>query len=219
MGVERPDLRPPANRITGPFCAVRADKDKIKVMVASGHIMGIRPLFLLSAAGLALIFMTLPAGAQKTSLAFTPSQNPANADYQAALQIMAPIFKEKMPDFWDAKQEKWRAYPLIDIAKSDLNGDGNADIIAYPIELEPEYTNVLCPSRVGCPFFVAEITDGKIRTLGLFPAYRVDADNTRSSSGYIRLRAYTKTLNDDPNYYELYEYDAARKTYVMLKPE
>lgn len=156
--------------------------------------------------------------AQPKTLLFKPLQNPANPDYAAALKVMAPLYKEKTPDFWDAKKGKWLAYPIIGIASVDLNKDGSPELIAMPIEMVPEQENVLCPVNVGCPHFVLQMNKDKIKTIGLIAANWVDTD-TSSFGPYTRLRAYTKNLNVDPNYYELYQYDSSQKSYVMMKPD
>ncbi|MBN8522061.1 MAG: hypothetical protein J0L77_09230 [Alphaproteobacteria bacterium] len=187
----------------------------------SPRIRTIRHLFLAVASCFALSGNLAFAQTQVTppeDIPFQMFQSPDKPEYAAALKLMAHLYQdqEKTPGYWDPVNKKWLSYPMIAIYQIDLNKDKIPEIVAYPIEMEPEETGILCPDKVGCPYVVFEMNGNKIRQIALFASYRFSPDNS-SHNGYTRLRAYTRTLRQDPNYYELFEYNSQKRTYEMLK--
>lgn len=167
----------------------------------------------------ATAFMTVAMGSTM-SCAQNPLP-PKNLRYQ---NFQDPSFDPAYSIAWDAmgalyngtESEKGREdviNPFMDIAQTDLNGDRMDEIIAVPVPSIPE-SLTLCEKNQTCPYYILEVRDRTVHTLGVIKAGMIDRGDD-IVNGYWTLNVYQR--NDRTGDYEspvVYVYDPAKDSYA-----
>jgi hypothetical protein len=137
-------------------------------------------------------------------------------DYQIAWDAMNDLYKDSQSRY-DKTLER---YDLAQIwmATYDLNGDGQKEIIARPVE-EMHEEGMFCQPGTGlCPHYIIQPRGDEIRVLAVIYADSLDVGK-EFSNGYKTLHAFTMeseylTTPKLFSFYDTYEYNPADDNYL-----
>lgn len=172
-----------------------------------------------AALSLCIIFAGHSAFADQTNIEYEVLRDPSSPLYESALGYLAQtgIYDGKGLPYRTSESADWSVNPFIGVGTADLNG-GAPETVVYPVEISPQDDGLLCPFNEGCPHLIfGKSASGNDQLLGIISAHSLAIDDS-SINGYRRLRAYTQNPETNPGYYELYQYDAQKKSYVKLEP-
>jgi hypothetical protein len=135
-----------------------------------------------------------------------PSFDPA---YTIAWDAMAALYK-------GSEYEKGNPYgqnPYLDVGQIDLNGDQMDEIIAVPVPAYPESVQLCTVVNQICPYYILEVRDKTVHTLGIIKAALIDRGND-VQNGYWTLKVYQRDKNGEYTKPSEYIYDRKKDGYV-----
>lgn len=114
-------------------------------------------------------------------------------------------------------------YPSYNIAETDLDKDGFAEIIVVIPEPEQELQGMFCQTPIECPHYILQdrnidgkkMSFNKIKAMGPIYAFAIGLSTDEVVGGYRSLRVYTDPKSGAFN---VYQYDRKNDDYFNITP-